>query len=99
MASQSTQIQPLGSGVALTVASAQAIGPNPSRKGLWIHNPNPTINIFVAPSNIATSPGGAGWIILFPGAFLQFDGLNATCAWNAAMASATGNVSILEWIA
>lgn len=93
----STQIQPVGSGVALTVASAVAIGPNPSRAGLLLHNPHASISMYVAPSNVVTSPGGAGWLLIFPGGDRLFDGLAATCAWNAAMASSTGNISILEW--
>ena len=93
----STMIQPIGSGVALTVASAKAIGENPSRQGLELHNPSASINVYVAPANVVTSPGGAGWFLIFPGASKIFDGLRATCGWNAAMASSTGNISILEW--
>jgi hypothetical protein len=100
---KSTLIQPLGSGVALTTASARAIGENISRTGLWIHNPNASINILVSPASVTTAPGGAtpgaGWLLIFPGAFLQFDGLAAKCAWNAAMVSSTGVVSVLEWVA
>ncbi len=96
--SQSTQILPVGSGAALTVASAVAIGANPSRAALWLHNPNAAINIFVSPSNVVTAPGGAGWFLIFPGGYLMLaEGTRASCAWNAAMASSTGNISVLEW--
>jgi|SRR5581483_54595 len=99
MSARSTQIQPVGSGAALTTASSQAIGPNPSRRGLILHNPHATISIYVAPANVTTAPGGAGWLLIFPGGDRMFDGLPATCAWNAAMASSTGNISTLEWVA
>lgn len=95
---QSTQIQPLASGASLTIAATQAIGPNPSRSSLWLHNPNASLNVLVAPLGVTTSPGGAGWLIIFPGGFIQFNAKpRATCGWQAAMASSTGNITVLEW--
>lgn len=96
--SQSTQILPLGYGSALTTAAANVVVPNPTRGALWLINPHATITVYVAPLGVITSPGGAGWVPILAGAMLQFQGpTRATCGWQAAMASTTGNVSVLEW--
>lgn len=91
-----TSIQPLGYGVALTTVSILILSSNPTRRGLWFHNRGNN-NIEIAPSPIAA--GAAGSLLILPGAFIQFDGLKATCAWNGHMVTSTGDISILEWIA
>lgn len=93
---QSTQIQPIGYAVTTTGSSAQAIGQNPSRKGLWFHNPSASANIYIAPAPITAAVGGAGSILIFPGNWVQFDSLSASCAWNAI---GPGALTILEWVA
>ena len=91
-----TFIQPIGAGVALTTASIQVIGQNPTRQALWFHNRGTVNNIEVAPAPIVA--GNAGSWVLFPGATLQFNNPQAaSCAWNAHMVTSTGDVSILEW--
>lgn len=92
-----TSIQPLVSGVALTTASIQVIGSNPTRRGLWFHNRSLALNIEVAVQPIVA--GAAGSLLILPGSYLQFDDLLATCAFNGHMVSSTGDVTILEWIA
>lgn len=98
MPAQSTQILPLASGAALTNVASNIIVANPTRGALWLVNPNASITVYVAPLGITTSPGAAGWFPILAGGYLQFnDGTRATCGWQAAMASSTGNVSLLEW--
>lgn len=98
MSGQSTQILPLGTGAALTVTASSVIGSNPTRRNLWFANPNASATVYVAPAGTTTSPGGAGWLPVLAGAFLQFnDPQRATCGWLAAMATGTGNISMLEW--
>jgi len=94
---QNTFITPIGSGVALTTVSIQIIGQNPTRRGLLFHNRSQTLSLYIAVSPIAA--GAAGSLLLFPGAYspLFSEGMYATCAWNGAMVSSTGDVSILEW--
>jgi hypothetical protein len=91
-----TFIQPIGAGVALTTASIQVIGQNPTRQALWFHNRGSVNNIEIAPAPIVA--GSAGSIVIMPGAMVQFNFPQAaTCAWNAHMVASTGDLSILEW--
>lgn len=92
-----TVITPLATGVALTTASIQVIGPNPTRRALLFHNRSLTLNIEIAVSPLAA--GAAGSIIILPGSFSPIfsDDIVATCAWNAHMTSNTGDITVLEW--
>lgn len=98
MSAQSTQILPLATGASLTVTASNVIVANPTRAALWLHNPNASISVYVAPLGVTTTPGQGGWLTILSGAFLQFNKpQTASCGWQAAMASSTGFVTILEW--
>jgi hypothetical protein len=92
-----TLITPLATGVALTTASIQIIGQNPTRKGLMFHNRSATANLYVAVQPLVA--GAAGSLLIFAGGYSPlFEGaMIATCAWNGAMVTGSGDVSILEW--
>lgn len=92
----STLLMPTGYAVTLTGVSAQVIPPNPTRKGLWFHNPSLTVNAFISPQPIVAIINGAGSIELFPGGWLMFDALAASCGWNGI---GGGPLTILEWAA
>lgn len=94
---RTTAITPLGTGVALTIASVQAIGQNPTRRSLMFHNRSATLSLEIATAPIVA--GSAGSILIFPGGWSPvFSGdTGATCAWNAHMVSGTGDVTVLEW--
>ena len=99
MSNNTTNIQPLATGVALTAASKLVIGANPSRGAITLHNPNANYSIWIAPIGTSAAPNGAGSFQIFPGADRDFVGAKlASCGWNACMdAGQVGNISILEW--
>jgi hypothetical protein len=94
---QTTNITPIGTGVALTTASIQIIGANITRNSLMFHNRSQTLYLYVAPAPIIA--GNAGSLLIVPAGYSPMfsDKTRATCAWNGAMVSSSGDVTILEW--
>jgi hypothetical protein len=92
-----TNITPIGTGVSLTTASVQIIAANITRRALMFHNPSQTLYLYVSVQPI--SAGAAGSLLIVPAGYSPLfagDSL-ATCAWNGAMLSGSGAVSVLEW--
>lgn len=92
-----TIITPIPYGISLTVSSVQIIGQNITRRALMFHNRSSSLQLYVAAFPI--SAGNAGSILIQPGGYSPiFEGnIRATCAWNGAMVSGSGDVTILEW--
>lgn len=96
----SSILSPLGSGVLFGTASAPAIGANPQRRGITLHNPG-TVNLGVCPNNIAAAIG-AGSVILLPGVTKTFmakprSRIRVNCGWNAIAQGGSNNpLTILE---
>jgi hypothetical protein len=92
-----TNITPIGYGIALTTSSIQVIAANITRRGLMFHNRSQTLYLYVAPQPIVA--GAAGSLLIVPAGYspLFSGGSLATCAWNGAMVTSTGDVTILEW--
>lgn len=73
----------------LTGLSSQVIGPNPVRRGILFHNPNPEpVLIVVCPANLVAA-AGAGSIGILPGGekrLVARGRIRVNCGWNAAAA-------------
>lgn len=100
---QSTVLGPYGTSVALSTTSAQIIGTNPTRRGLQICNISASIIEYIAPSPLVPVTGGTIGISLpavasgVQSCFTAPSGLSIGQAWNGVSASATPNVTVLEY--
>lgn len=70
---------------------------DPSRKRMWIHNPNSSVTIMVSQTtSIPTFASPAGGFLIFAGAWLEIEGEPAQSEWQAIAASGSSNgLSIL----
>jgi hypothetical protein len=106
---QGTQLGPAGTTVALNGGTpVQIVGQNPTRKGLVFCNPTAVVE-FVAPAGtivLSTSAVGIGLPAIASGVTSCFtvpgSGLgnvigNLGSAWNGSSASATPNITVLEY--
>jgi hypothetical protein len=101
---QITTLSPIGTSVVLSTTSAQVIGANPSRRSITFCNPS-TIIEWIAPAPIVPLTGGGvgiglpaaatGTTVCFSTPIIGTAGQGQ--AWNAVSASATPNITILEY--
>jgi hypothetical protein len=87
----------------LGTASQQVIGPNPMRRGILFHNPNPEpIVLAVCPSNLSAAYAAAGSMGILPGQekrIIARNRIRVNCAWNAAASQGSNNsLTILEFL-
>jgi hypothetical protein len=93
---------PVGTSVALSTTSGQVIGINLTRHGLQLCNPSAIVE-FIAPAPIVPLTGGGVGIGLpaiasgVTSCFTAPLGVPVGQAWNAVSASATPNLTVLEY--
>lgn len=101
---QATFMGPNATSVALSTTSAQVLGTNPSRKALTLCNPSAIVE-YIAPAPLVplTAGGvGIGLPAIASGVTSCFTapigtGAGIGQAWNAVSASATPNLTVLEY--
>jgi hypothetical protein len=101
---QTTSVSPLATSVALSTTSSQIIGVNPTRKAVTFCNPSAIIE-WIAPAPLVPVLGGGigiglpaaatGTTVCFSTTVLAGSGQGQ--AWNGVSASATPNITVIEY--
>lgn len=105
-----SQSNPFVSPRTVGTSATAALPANPQRKRGLLCNPNITAKIAVCPaiSRLAPNPaitctiGGAGSVLLLPGACLMINGAGSSSgtipsAWNAVSDTASSSLTAFEW--